>query len=111
MATQVVARHFTRAAAAPRLMLRASPATAAQQQQRSAFSTTVSALSGGGKPAGEGPGNPELPKFSLKHLSSNPRTRFWIGTSIFVLACIEGATWVKFWPKITGKKEEGAESS
>ncbi|EON99791.1 putative rep helicase protein [Phaeoacremonium minimum UCRPA7] len=105
MASQIIARHFARAAA-PRFMLRATRPAAVQ---RSAFSTTQPALNG--KPAAEASGNPELPKFSLKHLSANPRTRFWIGASIFVLGCIEGATWVKFWPKITGKKEEVSESS
>lgn len=54
------------------------------------------------------PGPEELPKFSLQQLGISPRARFWIRVSLVTLALMEGATWVKIWPKITGSGQQGS---
>lgn len=72
---------------------------------RRAFSTPKNA-------SGPGPTTEtEVTEFSLKHLGVSRRTRFWLAAGLLTLGFIEGAAWVKFWPKITGrdKWEESAE--
>lgn len=49
-----------------------------------------------------GPTDTEIPSFSLKGLGASRRMRFLIYTSLVTLGCIECATWIKVWPKITG---------
>lgn len=68
--------------------------------RRRTFSTPKKASPG---PDGRsGPTDTETPSFSLKDLGVSRRMRFMIYTSLVMLGCIECATWVKVWPKITG---------
>lgn len=43
--------------------------------------------------------------FSLQNLGASRRTRFWLVAGLFTMAFIEGATWVKVWPNITGRDQ------
>ena len=79
------------------------------------FVATPARLNAGGSTdagnPGNSAGNPSYPAFSLKHISPNRRTRILVASSIFALGCLEGATWVKFWPKIMGKEQAQEEGS
>ncbi|KAJ9151141.1 hypothetical protein NKR23_g3232 [Pleurostoma richardsiae] len=66
------------------------------------MSTKSTPKSPGGKIRSD---NPSYPAFSLSGLGISPRGRVWLTTGIVLLACIETATWVKFWPKITGRED------
>ena len=72
----------------------------ARPAQRSAFSTSKAVLDAAPN------GNPSYPAFNLRHLSPNPRTRFWLAAGLLGLGFVEGAAWVKFWPKISGQEQE-----
>jgi hypothetical protein len=53
-------------------------------------------------------GNPgELPKFSLKQLTANPRTRIFLGLCLLTVGLAEGAAWIKFGPRVLGWDQEG----
>ncbi|KAH8884721.1 hypothetical protein GQ53DRAFT_846149 [Thozetella sp. PMI_491] len=99
MSALVAGRSFSHAPAIRAQALSLTPAT-----RRSAFSTSPSLLH-------SQPQNPDIPQFSFKDISSNPRTRFWLRATFVVLACVEGATWYNIWPKITGRGAEEPTSS
>jgi len=71
---------------------------------RRAFSGSRTAL------AQEDNKNPSLPSFSFKDITSNRRTRGILIGCFVVLACLEGAAWLKFAPKIwnSGNDDEGS---
>ncbi|KAL8418539.1 hypothetical protein RB594_001944 [Gaeumannomyces avenae] len=56
----------------------------------------------GGMPSGEGT---EIPAFSLKQLGLNPRMRYAMVALLLTAGFLEGASWVYFWPKISGSAE------
>ncbi|CAN8098073.1 unnamed protein product [Discula destructiva] len=47
----------------------------------------------------------ELPKFDFKNLGATPTVRWFLRGSILIIAMVEGATYVKFLPKVFGKSE------
>jgi hypothetical protein len=64
-----------------------------------AFSTTRPALNT----------NPQLPAFSFKHITSNPRTKRMLIGGLVVLCSIEAYGWYYFAPQVLGKKKEGGD--
>ncbi|EJT80318.1 hypothetical protein GGTG_00319 [Gaeumannomyces tritici R3-111a-1] len=56
----------------------------------------------GGMPSGEAT---EIPAFSLKQLSPSPRMRYAIVALLLTTGFLEGASWVYFWPKVSGSAE------
>ncbi|KAL0941862.1 uncharacterized protein CTRU02_204625 [Colletotrichum truncatum] len=72
--------------------------------QRSALSTTSHSRSATAGPRkntnGNKPEDIEIPAFSIRHVTSSPRGRFWLMSGFCVLATIEGYGWYNFGPKI-----------
>ncbi|KAK1963121.1 hypothetical protein LY78DRAFT_585374 [Colletotrichum sublineola] len=52
---------------------------------------------------GEGP--VEIPVFSLGHITSSPRARFWLMAGFCVIGCVEMYGWYNFGPKMLGWEE------
>lgn len=90
-----------------RTSLRAVPRLNLATQRGASFSTSRAVLAGPEKLNANS--NPSYPAFSLKHISANPRIRFYLGAMLLGLATLEGAAWIKFWPKITGRDKSDEE--
>ncbi|KAK2049745.1 hypothetical protein LZ31DRAFT_548927 [Colletotrichum somersetense] len=60
------------------------------------------------KKPGEGP--VEVPVFSLGHITTSPRARFWLMAGLCVLGSVEMYGWYNFGPKILGWEEGGREN-
>ncbi len=54
--------------------------------------------------------NPSYPAFNLKHISSNPRVRFYLRLTILTLAGIETMFWFNVGPKLFGKDKNNGET-
>ncbi len=89
---------------APLLRSALTPAT-----RRAGFSTAQTVRNANPNPTPNQ--NPLYPAFSFKHITSNPRTRKWLIAAFVGLACVETAGWIKFAPKVWGKKDGGEEGS
>ncbi|EFQ34441.1 hypothetical protein CGRA01v4_00136 [Colletotrichum graminicola] len=82
---------------------------------RAAFSTAPSrAATGAGPAPGKnnsvsdmknnrpGEGTVEIPVFSLRHITTSPRARFWLMAGFCVLGGVEVYGWYTFGPKVLG---------
>lgn len=52
----------------------------------------------------------EIPALGLKQSGLSRQTRLWLAGSFLTLGFIEGAAWVKFWPKVTGRDQQESSS-
>ena len=74
---------------------------------RQLFSTSVRRFAESGQKAANT--NPQLPSFSLKHLASTPRGRFYLIAAFSIGAFVEGYAWATYGPKIMGWDKEAKE--
>ena len=87
----------------------AGPARTAalRAQQRTLSTTPARPTNNNNNTNNAGNGNPSYPAFSLNHISANPRVRYALAAALLGLGFVEGAAWMKFWPKIMGRDVEG----